>query len=125
MREWFHNNTHLLTSNAGSSGDILKMVAKPKMLQCWQAYHALTYETKWKSHIDKEWAKYKMEWELENPSVKPPKNRFTIMVEFVKENFSNETEEMKLRCEEYQQTRQPETPALNDSPAARNFRFQS
>ena len=101
------------------------MAAKPKMLQSWQAYHALTYETKWKSHIDKEWAKYKTEWELENPSVKPLKNRFTIMVKFVKEKFSNETEQMKLRCEEYQQTRQSETPALNDSPAARNLRFQS
>ena len=48
------------------------MAAKPKMLQAWQAYHALTYESQWKPQVDKEWAKYKLEWESQNPSEKPP-----------------------------------------------------
>jgi hypothetical protein len=124
VREWFHNNTRLLTSNTGPSG-ILKVKARPKMLQDWQAYHALTYETQWKTHIDKEWARYKMEWELQNQSEKPPKNRFTIMVEFMKDKFKNETEEMKLRCEEYRQARKSETPVPNDSQVASNLHFQS
>ena len=75
------------------------MAAKPKMLQAWQAYHALTYESQWKPQVDKEWAKYKLEWESQHPSEKPLKNWFTIMVEFMKDKFQNETEEMKLRCE--------------------------
>jgi len=95
------------------------------MLQDWQAYHALTYETQWKPHVDKEWASYKMEWELQNPSEKPPKNRFTIMVEFMKEKFKNETEEMRLYCEEYRKARKSETPVPNDSEVARNVHFQS
>lgn len=62
-----------------------------------------TVTTQWKPHVDKEWERYKMEWELENPLEKPPKNQFTIMVEFMKEKFKNETEEMKLHCEKFQQ----------------------
>lgn len=104
------------------------MAAKPQMLQTWQAYHAITYETQWKPHIDKEWERYKKEWESQNPSEKPPKppkNRFTIMVEFMKEKFLTETEEMKLRCEEYRQTRKVESPVPNNSLMARNLQFQS
>jgi hypothetical protein len=101
------------------------MKPRPKMLQDWQAYHALTYETQWKAHVDKEWERYKMEWEVENPSEKPPKNRFTIMVEFMKEKFKNESDEMKSRCEKYRQARKSETPVPNDSQAMRNLQFQS
>ena len=72
------------------------MAAKPKMLQAWQTYHALTYESQQKPQVDKEWAKYKLEWESQNPSEKPPKNWFTIMAELMKDKFQNETEEMKL-----------------------------
>ena len=101
------------------------MAAKPRMLQTWQAYHALTYETKWKPHVDKAWEIYKAEWESQNPSEKPPKNRFTIMVEFMKEKFNNETEEMKLRCEEYRQTRKSDSPVPNDFQMATNILLQS
>ena len=108
----------------GPSGSILKMKAKPKMLQDWQAYQALTYESQWKPHVDKEWARYKEEWKVENPTEKPPKNRFTIMVEFMKEKFKNETDEMKLRCEEYRQTHKSESPVQNDAQEDRNLQFQ-
>jgi hypothetical protein len=101
------------------------MKAKPKMLQSWQAYHALTYDSQWKPDIDKEWVRYKTEWESENPTEKPPKNRFTIMVEFMKEKFKDETEEMKLRCEEYRQARKSESPVQNDAQGDRNLQFQS
>lgn len=109
----------------GPSGSILKMKPRPKMLQDWQAYHALTYETQWKPHIDEEWTRYKNEWELQNSTEKPPKNRFMIMVDFIKEKFKNETEEMKLRCEEYRQARKSESPAPNNPQVEKNLQFQS
>jgi len=46
------------------------------------------------------WKQYKEEWESEHPNEKPPKTRFEIMNEFMKEKFAAETEEMKSRCEE-------------------------
>ena len=95
------------------------------MLQDWQAYHALTYETQWKAHIDEEWAIYKNEWELQNPTEKPPKKRFTFMVDFIKDKFKNETEEMKTRCEEYRQARKSESPTPNNSKVEKNLQFQS
>ena len=109
----------------GPSGSILKMKPRPKMLQDWQAYHALTYETQWKPQIDEEWTRYKNEWELQNSTEKPPKNRFMIMVDFIKENFKNETKEMKLRCEEYRQARKLESPAPNNPQVEKNLQFQS
>lgn len=123
MRDWFHNNTRNLYSNGG--GAVLKIKAKPKMLQDWQAYHALTYESQWKPHVDKEWEKYKARWEVENPDEKPPKKRLQIMVEFMKEKFKNETEEMKARCEEYRVARkESESPDPDESEEDRNRRFQ-
>ena len=119
MREWFHNNTRVLCGPA-----ILKIKPKPKMLQSWQAYHALTYEKQWKPYVDKKWEMYKEEWEAGNPTEKkPPKSRFQLMVEFMKEKYENESVEMKLRCEEYRRARK-ESPAPTDSDAARNLRFQ-
>src|SRR5271168_4643998 len=86
-----------------------------------QAYQALTYEEKWKSHVDKEWEAYKTEWEVEHPDEKrPPKNRFQIMVEFMKDKYKNETDEMKARCEEYRQARKA-SPAESASEAERNL----
>jgi hypothetical protein len=127
VREWFHNNTRNLYTNGGiggARGAVLKIKSKPKMLQSWQAYHALTYESIWKLHVDKEWEKYKAEWEVENPNEKPPKKRLQIMVEFMKGKFDNESEEMKARCEEYRLARK-ESSTLNESEEARNLGFQS
>ena len=121
MREWFHNNTQNLS---GPQGAVLKIKAKPKMLQAWQAYHALTYEKKWKPFVDEAWEAYKTEWVSENPTEKLPKNRFQIMVEFMREKFNDETEDMKSRCEEYRQARR-ETPFLIDSEVARNQQMQA
>lgn len=121
MREWFHNNTRNLS---GPQGAVLKIKAKPKMLQAWQAYHALTYEKKWKPFVDEAWEAYKTEWVSENPTEKPPKNRFQIMVEFMREKFNDETEDMKSRCEEYRQARR-ETPFPIDSEVARNQQMQA
>ena len=78
----------------------------------------------WKPFIDEAWEAYKAEWVSENPTEKPPKNRFQIMVEFIKEKFNNETEDMKAQCEEYRRVRK-ETPFPIDSEAARNREMQS
>ena len=123
MRDWFHNSSHNIYSNGGPRNAVLKIKSKPKMLQGWQAYHALTYESLWRPHVDKEWENYKAGWEVENPDEKPPKKRLQIMVEFMKEKFKNETEEMKACCEEYRLARK-ESPVPNESEAARNLGFQ-
>ena len=119
-----HNNTRCLPSNVGHRVSVLKIKTKPKMLQDWQAYHALTYEKKWKPHVDDEWERYKTEWTSEHPNEKPPKKRFTIMVEFMKEKFKNESDEVKQQCEEYRRTLKSESPVPIDSEEARNLAFQ-
>jgi hypothetical protein len=72
------------------------------------------------------WANYKSNWAAENPNEKPPKTRFQIMIEFIKEKFEAETEEMKTRCEEYRVARQHEaaSPDPVKSDSARNIAFQ-
>jgi hypothetical protein len=104
---------------------ILKVKAKPKMLQLWQAYHALTYETKWKSVIQELWDTYHKEWIAEHPNEKPPKTRFQIMFEFMREKYAQETPEMKAECKEYQRSRRDESPATSvNEDDVRNREFQ-
>ena len=74
------------------------------MLQAWQAYQTLMYESQWKPFVDEEWDRYRNEWVSEHLDKKPPKTRFTIMIEFIREKFVNETDEMKAQCEELRQT---------------------
>ena len=95
------------------------------MLQAWQAYHALTYESKWKPHVNKEWKRYKEEWESEHPNEKPPKTRFEIMNAFMKEKFESETEGMKISCEEYRRGLKEETPVPGNSESTINQEFQA
>jgi len=73
--------------------------------------------------VDEEWVKYKKEWALEHPNEKPPKTRFTIMIEFIKEKFADETDEMKERCEELRKTLKDEVPVDAEESAA-NAEFQ-
>ena len=114
---------HVLSANAEIRNGVLKINPKPKMLQGWQAYQVLTYEQQWKAHVDKEWEKYKMEWEVEHPNEKPPKKRIQIMSDFMKEKYENETDEMKVHCEKYRWARK-ENPDVNESDATRNLQFQ-
>lgn len=121
---WFPNNTR----TAPSAG-ILKIKPKtqPRMLQPWQAYHALTYKSWWKTEVNMAWSAYKNAWAAEHPAEeKPQKNRFQIMVEFMREKFKMETDEMKDRCEEYRKTRQLEatSPEPEKPDLARNAKLQ-
>jgi hypothetical protein len=76
----------------------------PRKLQPWQAYHALTYESRWKPHVDQAWIDYKKAWEDEHPDRKPEKKRFQIMVEFMKAKFEDEDEETKKKCNDYRKS---------------------
>jgi hypothetical protein len=84
------------------------------MLHPWQAYQALTYESLWKSEVDKEWKEYKDLWERHHPEEDPRKGRFAFMNEFMKEKYKHETVEMKERCEKYRRSRKE----LEDSLAS-------
>jgi hypothetical protein len=120
---WFHNNTRSMNSSAVLN---IKPKQQPRMLQPWQAYHALTYETRWKSDVNIAWSNYKDNWAAEHPKEKLPKNRFQIMIEFMKQKFEAETEEVKTQCEEYRVARHREatTPDPAKSDSAKNIAFQ-
>jgi hypothetical protein len=122
---WFPNNTRNVAP--GSLG-ILKIERKPqpRILQPWQAYQALTYESRWKPEVDAAWSTYKNVWLTEHPEEKPPKIRFQIMIEFIKEKFEKETDEVKSQCEEYRKTRQVEaaTPDPDKPDSVKNTKFQ-
>ena len=95
------------------------------MLQPWQAYHALTYTSKWKADIDEKWEIYCKEWVSEHPNSKPPKTRFQIMAEFMKEKYAEETPAMKAECEEYRKSHNESPAASVHKDAGRNRDFQA
>ena len=95
------------------------------MLHAWQAYQALTYESQWKTEVDKEWREYKTNWESDHPGEDPPKGRFAIMNEFMREKYKNESEEMKERCEKYRRALKEEGIAKTGSLQTRNLQFET
>lgn len=99
-------------SSTRGNQSVLNLKAKPKVLQAWQAYHALTYESQWKAEVDKTWAEYKIQWEAEHPNQqqKPEKTRFEIMTDFMKEKFAQETPEVLKQVEEYRKKTKEESP---------------
>jgi len=117
---WFHNNTRTVASGIGGARDILKVKPPPRArkLQPWQAYYALNYESQWKPHINAVWSEYKTAWTTEHPNEKPEKSRFQIMIEFMKQKFKEETEEMIKRCNEYQK---PDDPVKSESAINASF----
>ena len=122
---WFPNNTRNV---AAGSLTILKIKQKtqPRMLQPWQAYQALTYESKWKTEVDAAWSMYKSTWTTEHPEEKLPKSQFQIMIEFIKEKFEQESDEVKKQCEDYRRTRQVKaaTPDPDKPDSVKNAKFQ-
>ena len=95
----------------GGHCDVLKVksLLQPRKLQGWQAYHTLTYASKWKPHVDEVWKTYKEKWQSKHPTEKPQKTWLEIMVEVIRAKFSEEDEDMKKCCEEYWK---PEMQAL-------------
>lgn len=105
----------------------MKSAPSARKLQPWQAYQALTYESRWKPHVDQAWNDYKKAWEAEHPDEKPEKGRFQFMVEFIKEKFEEENEEMKKKCNDYQKPegRDEMSPVPVKSTAAVNSDYQA
>ena len=71
------------------------MKGKPKILQEWQVYHQMTYESQWKAVIDDEWEKYKSTWEAENAAEELDVTRFMFMASFMRQKYLEETEEVQ------------------------------
>ena len=94
-------------------------------MQAWQAYQALTYESQWKEDFDQAWGDYLAAWNTENSVVKPGKTSLVYLMEFMKENFAAETDEMKAKVEEYQLSEKEESPAPFDSNHEKNLEIQS
>lgn len=74
---------------------------KKRKMQAWQTYHTLTYEKKWKSVIDAEWAEHCVNWETSHPGEKMKDTRFAFMNRFIIEKFNGETDDVKKEVEEY------------------------
>lgn len=72
--------------------------------------------------MNEKWVRYMKEWESEHPNKKPPKIRFTIINEFLKEKLSNETNEMKAWCEEYWLRKEESSVTISKESAA-NAKF--
>ena len=122
---WFPNNTRNIAP--GSLGILkIKQKTQPRILQPWQAYQALTYESKWKAEVNAAWLAYKNAWLTEHPKEKPPKNRFQIMIEFIKEKFEQETDEVKEECKEYRKRHWAEAamPDPEKPDSLQNAKFQ-
>ena len=111
-RSWLHN--HMRTQTSGTNA-ILKIKQKPKIMQPWQAYQALTYETRWKEDVDKGWSEYVAKWRTENPDGKPEKTRLVYLMEFMKEKLATESDGVKKTVEEYRLSRKEESPTPMDS----------
>lgn len=71
------------------------MKGKQKTLQEWQVYHVMTYESQWKAVIDEEWEKYQSTWKAEKPGEDLNVTRFTFMSSFMRQKYSEESEEVQ------------------------------
>lgn len=89
----------------------LKLKKKRKM-QAWQAYHAMTYQSKWKTVIDEEYETYLKDQQDSNSENGPAMTRFAYMNAFMRNKFEEETEEMKAEVEKYR-LEADEPPANN------------
>ncbi|KIJ90502.1 hypothetical protein K443DRAFT_116510 [Laccaria amethystina LaAM-08-1] len=95
VKAWFHNHTRGQTYGSGSRGLLKLQTAKPRVRLEWQVYQQLTYESKWKAIIDKEWSETVKKWEAENPDTKMVETRFTFMNTFLQEKYKEESEDVK------------------------------
>ena len=120
-KNWFHNHTrtHTLGTNA-----VLKVKAKSKKLQPWQAYQALMYESQWKKDIDKAWVNYLAMWTVKNTDEKPPITRLVFLMQFMKEKLAAESDEAKKEVEDYHLSEKDESPSPVDSDYKTDMEIQ-
>jgi hypothetical protein len=55
----------------------------------------MTYETKWKTIIDKEWDAHKQKWEAKNPDSKMTESCFNFMNMFLQDKYKEESDNVK------------------------------
>jgi hypothetical protein len=92
------------------------------MLHAWQAYQALTYETKWKDDVEQGWKAYRAQYDSDADNPKKM-TRLVYLMEFMKEKLAGETDEMKSEVESYRRSFKEATPIQSDNQA-RNLEFQ-
>ncbi|KAM6489977.1 hypothetical protein JOM56_014556 [Amanita muscaria] len=117
LRAWFRNHKRptvagtkdIKGSKLKASTGILKL-HKRRLWQPWQAYHNLTYETKWKGEISYKWEEFTTAWVKENPGLPLSKTRFEFSNSFIKEKFETESQEMKDKVEEHRQNTNTKSP---------------
>jgi hypothetical protein len=73
------------------------------MLQPWQTYYALTYESKWKADVDHRFKEFTAGWIKNNPGQPLNKMRFKFRNAFMREKYEAETTEMKGQVEKFRQ----------------------
>jgi len=83
---------------------------KLRMWQPWQAYHNLTYESKWKAEINRCWNEYTIKWKGENPGQALEKTRFEFMNAFIKDKYEAESLEVKAEVEKHHQNIMAKAP---------------
>ena len=87
---------------------------------------SISYESQWKTEVDKEWKEYKIKWESEHPGEDPPKGRFAIMNKFMREKYKNESDNMKECCKQYHRALKDGIPAKLEADLlhTRNLQFE-
>jgi hypothetical protein len=73
----------------------LELMEESKVLHEWQVYYQMTYESTWKTIIEKEWETYKAKLTAEDPDADLKKARFQFANTFIREKYEMETQEVK------------------------------
>jgi len=92
------------------------------MPHAWQAYQALTYETKWKADVEQGWKEYRAQSDADNQK---KMTRLVYLMEFMKEKLAEETDEMKTKVETYRKSFKEGTPITGNGNQTRNLEFQA
>ncbi|KAM6497784.1 hypothetical protein JOM56_005732 [Amanita muscaria] len=98
FKNWFNNHTRPTTSGTGARGQVLDLSAGPKLVQAWQAYQNLCWETELRKRVDVEWNQFTADLP---EGTKPPKTKFAFRNEKVRQWYQELSPEMKGTVEEH------------------------
>ncbi|KIJ96212.1 hypothetical protein K443DRAFT_124517 [Laccaria amethystina LaAM-08-1] len=111
-------------SNAKNTKDAMRRKrtdtdnGKPRVCQEWQVYQKMTYQTQWKTEIDKEWDALTKKWEAENPGQPMKALRFNFMNTFLQAKYTEESEEVKDKVRKRQEAMKEEGSGDNSDKEA-------
>jgi len=99
---WFYNHgcSNIISSSTGTH-KLLKLNLQAKLLQVYEVYHRLTYESKWKLDINTGWKTYQANWKAENPGRNFNITRLEYMNNFIRDKYKNKTPKMKAEAEKH------------------------